>query len=123
MYMTFFAGSPCAKTVSFFRNLPTLLPKPVESRNDCASKAGLLDFAFLGERRTLTDTRRGLQDSIRQNSMERESAECTILNTTSQPAPHRRPPQKSVRFLLLNELQENLSCFAVLSAMKGALLI
>src|SRR5258707_13722920 len=46
--MTLFAGSPCAKTFSFPRNLPTFLPKPAESRNNCTSKAGLDSFAFLG---------------------------------------------------------------------------
>src|SRR6267378_2946018 len=46
--MTLFAGSSCAKTFSFPRNLPTFLPKPAESRNNCTSKAGLDSFAFLG---------------------------------------------------------------------------
>src|SRR4029077_16190819 len=45
MYMTFRAGAPCAKTVSFPRNLRTTLPRPAESRKACASKTGT--FAFL----------------------------------------------------------------------------
>lgn len=56
--MTFFPGSPCAKTVSFLRNLATFLPKPAESRNDCTSKARLRKFAFVEERRVWADARR-----------------------------------------------------------------
>src|SRR4030095_13118837 len=70
MYMTFFAGSPCAKTVSFPRNLPTLLPRPVESRNNFTSNAGPLKLAFLRERRGLTGLRRTTEDTIVQNSMD-----------------------------------------------------
>src|SRR5580693_4580768 len=69
MYITFFAGSPCAKTVSFPRNLATLLPRPAESRNNCTSKAGLLEFAFLAEGVTGTGTRRAAVDTIAYNSM------------------------------------------------------
>src|SRR5208283_4209641 len=50
---TFFAGSPCAKAISFARNFTTLLPTPAESRNSFTSKAGLFEFAFLGGGRTL----------------------------------------------------------------------
>src|SRR5580693_9326463 len=68
MYITFFAGSPCAKTVSLARNLPTFLPRPVESRNNFTSKAGLFEIAFRGERRTLKDSRRAAENAIRKNS-------------------------------------------------------
>src|ERR1700733_864805 len=34
MYITFVAGSPCAQTISFARNLLTSLPTPAESRNN-----------------------------------------------------------------------------------------
>src|SRR5216684_154169 len=80
MYMTFLAGSPCAKMVSFPRNLSTFLPRPAESRNDCTLKAGVLAFALGGERRTLTRTRRGLADIIRQNSMKPDCADYSIVN-------------------------------------------
>src|ERR1700682_360198 len=84
MYMTVFAGAPCAKTVSFFRNLSTFLPRPAESRNNFTSKAGPFECAFLGERGTLRDTRLGADDTMAQNSMEPNAADCTILN--SQPS-------------------------------------
>src|SRR6267143_5736544 len=70
MYMTVFAGAPCAKTVSFFRNSSTFLPRPAESRNNFTSKAGFLEFALLGERGTLRDTRLGADDTMGQNSMQ-----------------------------------------------------
>src|ERR1700676_4242871 len=79
--MTLFAGSPCAKTVSFPRNMPTFLPKPAESRNNCTSKTGLPKFAFLGERGALTDTRRTASDTMHQKSMDTHLAGCAILNT------------------------------------------
>src|SRR6266436_1855399 len=82
MYMTFLAGSPCPKTVSFPRNFSTFLLRPAESRNNCASNARLLEFAFLGERRTGTDARRTAEDTMRQNSMEFDSANCLLLNST-----------------------------------------
>src|SRR6267143_784368 len=81
MYMTVLAGAPCAKTVSFFRNLPTFLPRPAESRNNFTSKAGLLEIALLGERGTLRDIRLGADDAMGQNSMEPDPADCTILNS------------------------------------------
>src|SRR6202158_3079227 len=84
MYITVFAGAPCAKTVSFFRNLSTFLPRPAESRNNFTSKAGLLEFALVGERGTLGDTCLGADGTMRQNSMEPDAADCTILN--SQPS-------------------------------------
>src|SRR5689334_2872081 len=58
MYMTLFAGSPCAKTVSFPLNLVSFLPRPVESRNCCTSKAGLLKFSLGAGRRTAAGIRR-----------------------------------------------------------------
>src|ERR1700752_2017283 len=84
MYITFFAGSPWAKTVFFPRNCSTFLPRPAESRNNFTLKAGLLVFAFLGERRTLADTRRGADDSMVKNSMEPDPTDCSILHS-----PHR----------------------------------
>src|SRR5712664_2260257 len=91
MYMTFFAGSPCAKMVSSPRNLSTVLPRPAESRNNFTSKARLLKFALGGERRALTETRRGAEDSMSQNSMEPDFADCSILHspcrTTQRPWP------------------------------------
>src|ERR1700726_5287482 len=91
MYMTFFAASPCAKTVSFFRNLSTFLPRPAESRNNCTSKAELLEFSFLEERPALTDARRTAEDTINQASM--YPANCTILNSSCRPAPQRLSPE------------------------------
>ena len=41
----------------FSSKLAYLLPRPAESRNNFTSKAGLLEFAFWGERWALTDTR------------------------------------------------------------------
>src|SRR4029077_11071227 len=75
MYMTFFAGSPCAKTVSFPRYLPTFLPRPVESRNNLTSNAGPPKLTFLRERRRLTGLRRTTKDMLNQNSM--DSAGCS----------------------------------------------
>src|ERR1700720_2224609 len=92
MYMTVFAGAPCAKTVSFFRNLSTFLPRPAESRNNFTSKAGFLEFALLGERGTLRDARLGADDTMRQNSMEPDPADCTILNS--------QPSNLQIRFLV-----------------------
>src|ERR1700751_1641344 len=86
MYITFFAGSPCAKTVSFARNLPTFLPKPVESRNSFTSKPGFFDFAFLGKRTTLTDTLRTDDEAIQQNSRRRDSKTvqyCTVFGRSA----------------------------------------
>src|ERR1039458_3091767 len=56
MYMTFFARSPCAKTVSFIRNLVIFLPEPSESRKASASKAcfplsSILNLVLLGHGR------------------------------------------------------------------------
>src|SRR6266478_7863822 len=82
MYMTFLAGSPCPKTVSFPRNFSTFLLRPAESRNNCASNARLLEFAFLGKRRTGTDARRAAEDTMRQNTIKFDSAHCTIVNST-----------------------------------------
>src|ERR1700685_1794985 len=56
MYMTCLAGSPWAKMVSFLANLPTLLPRPVESRKRFTSKTRLFDFARGGARRGLGGT-------------------------------------------------------------------
>src|SRR5712671_7221821 len=81
MYMTLFAGSPCPKTVSFPRNSATFLRRPAESRNDCTSNAGILNFLFCGERETLTDARLAAEDTMRQNSMQFDSAHCSILNS------------------------------------------
>src|SRR5579863_1748004 len=94
MYITFFAGSPWAKTVFFPRNCSTFLPRPAESRNNFTLKAGLLVFAFLGERRTLADTRRGADDSMAKNSMEPEPADCSILHSPSRPALSACPSEK-----------------------------
>src|ERR1700731_3811314 len=80
--MTLFAGSPCAKTFSFPRNLPTFLPKPAESRNNCTSKAGIDNFAFLEEQGAFMDTRRTARDTMRENSTGNDPADCTILNST-----------------------------------------
>src|ERR1035437_3206831 len=56
MYMTFFAESPCAKTVSFIPNLAIILPEPSESRKAWASKAcfplsSVLNLVLLGHGR------------------------------------------------------------------------
>jgi hypothetical protein len=40
-------------------------------------------FAFLGERRTLADTRRGSDDGIVHNSMEPDPAVCKVSDTPS----------------------------------------
>jgi hypothetical protein len=64
MYMTLCAGLPCAKTVSFPRNLATLLPRPPESRNNFTSNAGIPEFAFRGERGTLAGTRRTVDGTM-----------------------------------------------------------
>src|SRR6266850_1138277 len=82
MYMTLFAGSPCPKTVSFPRNFSTFLRRPAESRNNCTSNARLLEFAFLGERRTGTGARRAAEDTMRQNTTKFNSVRCTIVNST-----------------------------------------
>src|SRR6266849_7022814 len=76
MYMTFVAGSPCAKTVSFARNLFTFLPRPAESRNSCTSNAGLLRFAWGEERRAFSSTRLAAEDTMVQNSM--KHANCPV---------------------------------------------
>src|ERR1700675_3482723 len=82
MYITFFSGSPCAKTVSSARNLPTFLPRPVESRNNFTSKLGFFDFAFFGKRTTLTDTLRTDEAAIQQNTLSHDSKSvqyCTVF--------------------------------------------
>src|SRR3984885_954276 len=56
--MTFVAGAPCAKTISFARNVLTFLPRPAESRNNFTSNAEILKIVSLGERRVFTDLRR-----------------------------------------------------------------
>src|SRR5580704_303534 len=84
MYMTFVAGSPCAKTVSFGSNLAIFVPSPAEPRNNFASNAGIRGSAFLGERRTAGDTRRTAESAIRQNSTGANSAGCSILHTSCQ---------------------------------------
>src|ERR1700674_186921 len=89
MYMTFSAPSPCAKMVSFPSNLLTVLRRPAESRNNCTSNAGIMECAFLGERETLTETRRGAVDTMRQNNMQADPAGCSILHTLG------RPPKRS----------------------------
>jgi hypothetical protein len=48
MYMTCVPGSPCVKTVSFFRNLDNFLPNPIESRNSCVLNARLIREVFGG---------------------------------------------------------------------------
>ena len=64
--MTLIEGSPCAKMVSFPQNLVIFLPGPAESRNDCTSKVGLLEFAFfLGEERSLIYACRVEEDRIK----------------------------------------------------------
>src|SRR5580698_10299217 len=68
MYITCLAGSPWAKTVSFLANLPTLLPRPVESRKRFTSKARFFDFARSGAGRSLADTLRPAGDTIRHSS-------------------------------------------------------
>src|SRR6266850_5444625 len=97
MYMTLFAGSPCPKTVCLPRNSDTFLRRPAESRNDCTSNAGILEFPFLGEREALTDTRRAAEDTMRHNSMDLDSVDCSILNSTcrfaQRPWPAVKPQQ------------------------------
>src|SRR5580693_6958830 len=88
MYITFFAGSPCAKTVSFARNLPTFLPRPVESRNNFTSNAGVFDFAFFGRRATATlrDTLRTDEEATQQNCMRQDSKTvqyCTVFGRSA----------------------------------------
>src|SRR5580692_1361485 len=68
MYITFLAGSPCAKTVSFLANLATFRPRPVESRNFFTSKTRVPEFPLFGRRRTGTDTLRPRKGSICQYS-------------------------------------------------------
>src|ERR1700722_19483850 len=85
--MTFFAGFPCTKTVSFPRNSPTFLPRPAVSRNDFTSKAGSFEFAFGGLRRGLLDTRRTAEVTIDDDIMgsedrtDRPGSECAVLNS------------------------------------------
>src|SRR6266850_379774 len=84
MYMTLFAGSPCPKTVSLPRNSATFLRRPAESRNNCTLNAGILEFPFfLGERETFTDVRAAAEETMQQSNMERDSARCSILNSTN----------------------------------------
>src|SRR6202158_1459674 len=123
MYITVFAGAPCAKTVSFFRNLSTFLPRPAESRNNFTSKAGPLEFAFLGERGTLRDTRLAADDTMAQNSMEPDPADCTILNSPCRSA---QPPQPEAEFQQILRIQGigvTPSCSGELSATTSKLLI
>ena len=80
MYMTCSAGSPCPKTISLFRNVHTLFPRPVEARNRVTSKAALPDFA-LGERRTMRDARRGAEGMMWRDYY---SLSCLILNEEAQ---------------------------------------
>src|SRR5258706_14301655 len=82
MYMTSVAGSPCAKTVSFPPNLETLLPRPAESRKNFTSNTGVLEFAFLEERETGTETRRVAEDAMRHNTTQLKFVDCPLLNTT-----------------------------------------
>src|SRR6266436_1759276 len=91
MYMTLFAGSPCPKTISLPRNSATFLRRLAESRNDCTLNARILDFPFLGERETLTDTRRAAEDTVRQSSMDTDSVYCSILNSTCRCVQRPRP--------------------------------
>jgi len=70
MYMTFLAGPPCEKTVSFLRKSTTFLPRPVESRNRFTSNWGLLELVFLRELRALTGLRLTSEDTIFQNSVD-----------------------------------------------------
>jgi hypothetical protein len=58
MYMTLLAGLPCAKMVSFLRNVFIVLPRLVESRNTFTSKAGIFESAFWRQRRGLLGARR-----------------------------------------------------------------
>ena len=51
--------------VSSLENWAILLPRPVEPRNNCTSKAGLLDFAFLGGGRTLMYASRVEEDMVK----------------------------------------------------------
>src|ERR1700683_1262919 len=81
MYITLLAASPCAKTVSFLSNLPTFLPRPVESRNDFTSNAELLEFVFRGERGVLAATRVLAEDCMPQNSIRTSAANCAILHS------------------------------------------
>src|SRR5271154_7218201 len=81
MYITCLAGSPWAKMISFLANLPTFLPRPVESRKRFASKARFFDFARLRRRRGLADTVRRAADFIIKNNRGRvrESVQnCTV---------------------------------------------
>src|SRR5580704_13847108 len=68
MYITSRAGAPCAKTVSFARNLRITLPRPAESRNNFTSKVWLFEVGFWGERRTFAETLLRAQDTIQHNT-------------------------------------------------------
>src|ERR1700682_570911 len=123
MYITVFAGAPCAKTVSFFRNLSTFLPRPAESRNNFTSKAGPLEFAFLGERGTLRDTRLAADDTMAQNSMEPDPADCTILNSPGRSAQHPKPEAEFQQILRIQGIGVTPSGSGELSATTSKLLI
>src|SRR5580658_852774 len=81
MYITFLAGSPCAKTGSFLPYSATFLPRPVESRNNFTSKARIPGFAFLLRRGTPTDTLRpgeGIDANNSRTSIPKTVQYCTV---------------------------------------------
>jgi hypothetical protein len=86
MYMTFFAGPPWPKMISLPRNRSIFRPRPADSRNNFTSKTGTLGFAFLGERRTSTDTRIAAADDILMGWTSREGR--PELSNIEQPAPN-----------------------------------
>src|SRR5260221_5871836 len=105
MYMTFVAGSPCAKTVSSLRNFSSFLPGPAEPRYNFTSNTAVLEFAFLGERRRLTGTRR-LEEKRpishrSSSSMERDPPDCPIQDT---PSRHIIEAREARVFLKLSKL-------------------
>src|SRR5580700_8969925 len=77
MYRTFFAGSPCAKTVSLARNLATFLPKPAESRNNFTLNTGFRESAFLLERGALAGTVRTWAHTI----VQKIARSCRVCNS------------------------------------------
>src|SRR6202023_2361502 len=123
MYMTVVAGSPCAKTVSFPWNLCTFLPRPAESRNSCTSNAGLLLFAFWGERRTLRDTRRAFKDAMLNNSIEPDFVDCPKEDSLCQSAWRPQPVAEQQQVLRIQGIYGCPSVSAELSEATGALLI
>src|SRR5580658_2304251 len=104
MYITCLAGSPWAKTVSFLSNVPTFLPKPVESRNCFTSKPRLLRVARFRRRGALIETLRLTGATIGDNSMApfRESVQnctdCTAAHKDFARHETRRSIEDSARY-------------------------